>query len=101
LEQQEVKSSFGVAKSVKDSVHTPFVQHDGIWSDARVPVEHRGGTNLRVGIFRASSRNDDTRDDSGSKRCRKLNLRCDASKKWSCTSLPEFHFRFPTNRNFP
>jgi hypothetical protein len=55
----------------------------GICSDVHVPVEHRGGTSLRVGIFRASSRTVDTRDDSGSKRCKKLNLRCDASKKWS------------------
>jgi hypothetical protein len=77
-------------------LHVPLEQQDGFSTSTligsiivavQVPVEQHGGFSLttvfRAGILRASCRNVATRDDSGSKRCIKLNFRSVTSKKWS------------------
>ena len=79
-----------------DLLHLPLEQQDdfststlvgSIILDVQVPVEQHGGFSLttvfRAGILKASWRNVVTRDDSGSKRCIKLNFRSVTSKKWS------------------
>jgi hypothetical protein len=79
-----------------DLLHVPLEQQDGFSTSTligsiilavQVPVEEHGGFSLktvfRTGILRPSWRSVATRDDSGSKRCIKLNFRSVTSKKWS------------------